>query len=339
MSDELSELFRERFAGHETPVGPGVWEAIQTELGAAAASDTGDGLEDLFRERFNEHEVSVDPNVWANISSQLGHGTGAAASSGTLWGPMGWAAAGLGVLVISGAVYLFSAESPAKPEAAKGPLVELVQPSSQNAAGERSLDITPKLVTGSRSMIQPETQELPERSASTPTGPKELYPDVASQPEDPAPEVPNIPEVQQGPELVERIIEQATEQARIKGTAPTPEELRKPMTTPVDMEEPEVERSPKQEEQKLLLHNVFTPNGDGENDTYYVLNAASFARIMTRVYNVRNNQLVFSTDTNEPWNGDNCLDGYYLVAVEALTLDGRLVTQGEVVWLTRNAAY
>jgi hypothetical protein len=57
--------------------------------------------------------------------------------------------------------------------------------------------------------------------------------------------------------------------------------------------------------------------------------------VLVKVFAMKNNQLVFSTHSGEAWTGANCEDGMYLVAVEALTPDGRSVTEGKVVWLNR----
>ena len=85
---------------------------------------------------------------------------------------------------------------------------------------------------------------------------------------------------------------------------------------------------------KPFMPNTFTPNNDGVND-HYVVPMEGFTSMLLRVYSLKNNQLVFSTNSGEPWTGANCEDGMYLVAVEAMTTDGRVVSEGKVVWLNR----
>ena len=71
MKGNIEQLFRERFQGHEAPVSPGMWEAIQQQMGATAPA-AADGVNELFRERFAEHEVQMDASVWEGISKELG---------------------------------------------------------------------------------------------------------------------------------------------------------------------------------------------------------------------------------------------------------------------------
>ena len=87
---------------------------------------------------------------------------------------------------------------------------------------------------------------------------------------------------------------------------------------------------------KLCLPNTFTPNGDGTNDTYEVGCPGNFRQITTRITSLKTGQVVYRTDVNEPWTAEGQEDGYYIVAVEAITLDGRTVSEGKVVWLNRD---
>ncbi len=154
---------------------------------------------------------------------------------------------------------------------------------------------------------------------------------------------PETPTEAEGAEIVENIITELTTRVTEEVLAEASQRSRLGIDSVVNTASSQDTQTPVEVEEalpKLFLQNVFTPNGDGVNDTYFpVIEADAFERIMMRVYDVRNDRLVFNTTTNEPWSGDGCLDGYYLVAVEAITPDGRLVTQGKVVWLNRNAGY
>jgi hypothetical protein len=92
----------------------------------------------------------------------------------------------------------------------------------------------------------------------------------------------------------------------------------------------------------LFMPNVFTPDGDGVNDSY-IIEGSGFDRITIKVFSAQNNRLVFSADHLKPWDGTDmngvpCPDGYYVVAVEARGADGRVLPQSKAVWLNRNTA-
>src|SRR5690606_2551887 len=87
----------------------GVWNAIQAQV----ATPPADPIEDLFRDRFQGHEAPVDPSLWNAINAQIGQGAmaGSAATGGSIFG---WAAAGVGALVIAGGLYLATNADPAE---------------------------------------------------------------------------------------------------------------------------------------------------------------------------------------------------------------------------------
>jgi len=359
MKDGMNNLFSERFQGHESPVDPGVWSAIQEQMAMNGAGT--DGVGDLFKERFQGHESMVDPSVWQGISSQLGHG----AVTGSTIGTMGWAAAGAAVVVI-GVMGYFLVREPSM-EVAKEPIVELVPPNAGTIipedAGVAALNeqtanvegIGPLATARSISSVSQERTIAPraersslqnaniERSAAVvggqdrqretiiPLPPETTDPSILDHAPKPATSVVNVPE------KVESIIRKLTDEVQM-------EVLTNPASVPVD------ENATRQVEEgtenaiaadrgmaampKLFMPNTFTPNGDGVNDTY-TLAREGYRSMMVRVYSMKNDQLVFSTNSGEAWTGDKCEDGMYMVAVEAVTDDGRTMSEGKVVWLTR----
>lgn len=348
MKDSLNTLFQQRFQGHEMPVDPGVWQGIQQQIVSPSAS-VEDGVGKLFKERFQGHETMVDPSAWVNISSQLGHA--AAAGTTTSAGLFGWAAAGA-VAVVVGTVAYFTLSEPKAPpvqvaesgsiETPVGPEVlakapdQVVPNTAQQAFGDNAelVDRTPlrRTATTSSSTLVLDQGSTNQNSADTDpvvtgpvgiqTGPAQL----ATQ---------GLPEDSIGPQMVRSIIadittevqqqvleqQDQTDNAQPAPTAPTPDETATPA---------ELDQMP-----KLFMPNTFTPNGDLVNDTY-TIGSEGFSTAMVRVYSMKSDRLVFSTNIGEPWTGAGCEDGMYMVAVEARTPDGRTATEGKVVWLNRN---
>lgn len=341
MKDSLDQLFRARFQGHEVPVDPGVWKAIQGQLAATAAS--GDGLNDLLRDKFKEHEVDVDPSVWEGISSQLGHGAATGTTvGGAAWG---WMAAAAGTVLLGVGAWLWTAQDqePAQPAVqvaeVNAPVVG-EQTTEQRApeAGRTTQDQKVVAVDQRRATQADHLVTVPAQAPELPTPSDQRGDGRPSSSAMPQPSVvPGTgpqPQVATGTDRVEQIIQELAAQARQEAarpeTVPTPVDV---VSLPVEPEEV-VEEGAAVEVPKLFIPNVFTPNGDGVNDSYQVV-GEGFERILVKVFAMKTNQLVFSTNTGEAWTGTNCEEGMYLVAVEALTADGRAITEGKVVWLNR----
>ncbi|MCB0763494.1 MAG: gliding motility-associated C-terminal domain-containing protein [Flavobacteriales bacterium] len=349
MKRELTGVLRDRFRAHEAPVDPGTWEAIRTAMAAPVAAQ--DPLNELFRERFEEHGTDVDPGLWDRIGSQLGHAAPAAPAAGGA--TIGWAAASVVALVVAGTVFLTT-----RPDSApdQGPVASVQAPSTTvepvtipAPVREAGPSAEPTIaeagpVVGSR-IPEQESASMSSTPVTPIDGPDRVEDEaVPALMEAAEPTVtasgpaPGIPVVEDGKALVEQILEEMTTEAEraAKGTeaserTPPPSQARS--STDGLRADPEENISPAPLP-KLFLPNTFTPNGDGVNDEYEV-GAEDFEQVMLRVFSVKGDQLVFSTNTGEKWTGANCEDGYYLVAVEALTHDGRTVTEGKVVWLAR----
>lgn len=339
MRDSLNTLFQQRFQGHEAPVDAGVWEGIQQQLATAPAA--ADGVNELFKERFQGHEAPVDPAVWANISSQLGHTAVAGTAAGTIWA---WVAAGTAAVVIT-ATALFWEPGANEPQ-------QVVQVVEQQNHTDQPQHSNPSADVQS---VEPKPAPTPvvERHTTEP-GPKKQIRSAmenAAQTGPPPQTTPSEPVVVPAPSpkpegntVVSGIISQLEEDVKQQPVTAKPEPgLKTSKTTETPTQQPSSQTdTPPVEEVKLLpvlpklfMPNTFTPNGDGVNDTYTV-DGDGYAAVLMRVYSMKSNALVFSSNGGEPWTGTGCEDGMYMVAVEAHTHDGRTTTEGKVVWLNRN---
>ena len=339
----MSTLFSERFQGHESPVGPGIWDGIQQQLAVGAGAVGEDGLTDLFKERFQGHETAVDPSVWQAVSSQLGHTAAVTASTGML----GWAAAGTALVVAGIAGYLFLSDSPASNSiASTTPVAEQVEhiATPELNVGEEdlivdasSLNAVQRIVPADPRPVSPSSSRAAQAERRDPA-PLPMAPLPATPAKDLRPALEPVDQrAQEGSARVESIIEELTNEVE-KDVKTRPE----PASSEVTLVEPTpniTEDSGTAEQleplPELYIPNTFTPNGDGINDRYEV-EMSSFRSLLLRVYSMNSDRLVFSTNSGEPWTGEGCADGMYMVAVEAVTKDGRTVSEGKVVWLTRD---
>lgn len=326
MKNSLNDLLRERFQGHEAPVDPGTWAVIEAKLLTAAPAS--DPVNDLFRERFQNHESAVDPGVWNTISSQLGHPVAGSGWAGTF----GWMAAGIAGVVAVGALVLNM--NSGTPEAVA---IVPVEPDKQEEV-VTSIPLEAAMAESTtESSARPEVVPAnlkPKRPEPAATQEATSAPTATSESSAPAEEA----------VVVEQIIEGLTVQTMLEVLASDPEPAQltpEPAGSIESLTENSV-RAPEtplaDEGVKLFMPNTFTPNGDGINDTYRILPRNGFTSVLVRVYSMKNNQLVFSsTSIDDEWQGLNCDDGMYLVAVEAISLDGRVVADGKVVWLNRSS--
>ncbi len=344
-NDVLNDLFRARFQGHESPVDPGIWNNIQAGL---AAAPHGVALEDLMRERLQDHGADVPAGAWNNIQDQLG-APAAGGTGGSQWGTLGWVASGLAVVAVGVSLYL--ALDPAEKEDLLPPIVveeriaapvtpEVDQPASSTLVGE--VPAPEMTITEERTVrLDPAGEVQAGEPAATRSTARQGRDDHATHfagSIPPKPAVSSLPLTNptsgaDDAAFVQGVLDELTREADLEvqhqasqiaadpsGPPPVPED---PWHEEVDTVVPLP---------RLFMPSSFTPNGDGINDTYVVV-ADDFAQVRLRVFNVTNNQLVFSSDHGEPWDGTNCATGHYVVAVEAITNDGRLVTEGKVVYL------
>tara|TARA_R110001606_G_scaffold369169_1_gene525127 strand:- start:1218 stop:1748 length:531 start_codon:yes stop_codon:yes gene_type:complete len=65
---------------------------------------------------------------------------------------------------------------------------------------------------------------------------------------------------------------------------------------------------------QLYIPNSFTPNGDNWNETFYIQGASSEKVEQILIYN-RWGEIVYETNNNTPWNGEDCQIGIYSYSV------------------------
>ncbi len=330
--DDMIELFRERFTGHELDAPPGVWEAIQGQLAQAASAE---GLREALQDKFNGHELDVDPGVWQQISSQLGHGAATTGATGqaTTWG---WVAAAAGVVAIVATLYYTGQESTAVVPAPVVPQEVPVAPIDAEPTG-----VAPAAMK----------EHTPMADVSVPaTAPKSKpVAKAQQQEEEPGMEVVRriLRELEQNTPVTvvpESVASPAPQEARIQpGRSANPDtpSPNNPTTDP-----PEGQGSPDDVlntlvvlEPTILIPNIFTPNNDGVNDQLEV-RGRDFDRVMVKIFSAQTNALVFQANgLGRSWDGrlpDGQLaeNGLYYYACEVFTKDG-VFTKGEVIRLER----
>ncbi|HEY0978665.1 MAG TPA: gliding motility-associated C-terminal domain-containing protein, partial [Flavobacteriales bacterium] len=311
--DKLIDLLQDRFAGHEMEVPPGAWEAISGQLAQVAGADA---LRETLQDKFDAHEVDVDPGVWQNISSQLGHG---AAAGGAGASTTGWLAAGAAAVVVTGGLLVWSSSgSPALPE----PVPVVVEVPAPAPLADVPAD------ANTTTLPTPEVAAHPV-TAPTATTPAAERKAMASEPRTTVPStsnaVPSDEVDEKGLAMVEKILRDLermqpsapmTSTQSVPGASPKPSSMpakdaEKPngdtASDPADTPAPLNNNTPEPAngvvEPNIYIPNIFTPNGDGYNETLEA-KGTDYRSVVVRIFSARDNTLVFQAkDLEHSWDG------------------------------------
>ena len=344
--DDMIDLFRERFSGHELEVPSGTWQAISGQLAADAQAE---GLREMLQDKFEGHTVDVDPGVWQGISGQLGHGAAAGAAGGA--GAWGWVAAAAGAIAITAAVLY----------ATRSTVTE--QPVAVLPATEQPL-VPPPMREEALPMTAPEAVQEEELSPATPAERTAVkaQPSVAAASTG-TPSTTQAPgEEEQGMEVVRRILREleqntapvelprrepappAPPQTMLRDTSPAQHATggTEPVTKPGSMDpSPTPANSVKKEsDPTIMIPNIFTPNNDGVNDQL-IVSGRDYDRVVVKIFSGRTNALVFQSDRlAHTWDGrlpdgQPAENGLYFYACEVFTKDGNVIPKVQVIRLER----
>lgn len=352
-TDLFAEFFRDRFQSHEAEVDPGVWDAIQNSLSNTPA----DSVNELFRNRFRGHEVEVPTGAWEAIGSQLGQGVAAGTGLSAGWLAASLAGlAGIGVLVWQ----LGSTEPVATSTQQKHTLEQAVKPANAEARVDRSaaaqeilpdpiensvpVEVASPGAPGAQQVVAIRPTSAPETGSSATVTTSAEVPtanDAApASTESIAPErmIPNqvvpAPPSAEGRQVVAAVMEGMTrpQEATVHPVEP---EMATGTTENEEEDHPAIHSEPLD----IFVPNVFTPNGDGENEQWE-LTGSGYQRVMVRVFSFANGSLVFSSNDLRPWDGldrtgQPCPTGNYRYAIELVDSLGHLQTRTDVLTLLR----
>ena len=364
MSDQLIELLRERFHGHEMDVPPGVWEQVTGQM----AANSGEGLRESLQDKFQGHEVQVDPSAWAHINAQIGSGAAAGSSA-----YMGWIAAGVAAVVLTAGVFLWNNQTTETASlVTNGPQVSLnevrvtestptVVPSEPTVASPRltveeqapkaapTETSSAKLVVAKATKEEVQKEEILDQESSSQ---KEEVINVVTKETQQTPQVHTPVERSVSPNTVDSQVAQDASQDRTTSVSPNESAPETRMdakdqptleTSPsvVDNEQP-VYEDPFQTDltNDILIPNAFSPQGDGVNDKLKIV-AGEHERVDVRVFAAKTGSLVFrSNDLSNMWdgrlpNGNIAEEGYYSCVVLLTNKNGQTRVKSMVVQLFR----
>jgi gliding motility-associated-like protein len=262
-----------------------------------------DFIKELFQEKLAQHQSPVSPELWASVSSSIS--TGATVVSSGLSVLTKSVIAGLSAAALIGSVWFMN--QPAS-TSTKKPLNNVKRPieKTETTKTEIPADSNNKLNTDSPVKIQPiPTADLQEEISA-------FGPGIAGS---------NNPTVL---DPVLSLPPSSTNQSNTTNSLTTVQN-----NTLVQQEMPVSNI----QEAAIILPNVFTPNGDGNNDVFSIdLGSYTFVDYSLVILD-KTNQLVFKSSlTQEIWdgknmNGDRCPKGNYVYYLTGKTDTGKTITK------------
>ena len=307
-----------------------------------------DNIKELFNQKLSGHEAPVKPELWNAISSQIGS-AGAATSAVTIKSIILKSVIGISVASIAIASYIYITNPEESLESTK-PTPSLIKKDNKQAQEEPLLsEDTKKLVKGDDDVVNKKTVTKPSQVLITPKDDILLNEDQSST----TPNVANEDSVKlNNPNeiiiiqddlwspIIDTVKSDVEEQVVTAGIPDDiivegSEETPLPFKTPavVQAEDENITKT------RIIIPNVFTPNGDGSNDLLFIESEllTGFSVVVLDL----NNQVIFkSSDPNFKWdgrmlNGDMAPSGTYVYYVTAIDQQGNAVQKHSSLRINR----
>lgn len=275
-----------------------------------------DQIEQLFSDKLGNFEAKVDPSLWSSVSSQIGAQSGAAATGMSILTKAIIGVSAASVIAV-GAILLTSDGDN--------------QPTENRTVAEQinTIDTVPENKEESVSIIPDQENILTEDNS--------IETEVISREETPVLPL-NLSDddlIAEGPAdftLFEEEFEE--EQSEKEEELLEPELVIEEGTAEVEVEAEEIELYTIEN-----LPNVFTPNGDGNNDVFRI-NSKGLSDFNITILNKQNQVVYQSNDLNFEWRGmdfsqNNCAEGNYVYYLTARDSAGNAVNKYSQLLLRR----
>ena len=299
-----------------------------------------DPIKDLFRDKLQSHEVMPSKAVWSSVSSSLGHSASTTAGAGAA-SFLKVAAIAIGVSAVGVVGFMFMSSDEPQPTKAiektvlqekdidesvssetpdsdvqESPSPEITLPQSESLSSEKVIsnesiqETQPELITINESL----PVSTPSESQANTLIIEEPSVDVLPEENVVSPDV-SVDEVDGAPVV------------SLTSEAPSIEQSQ------------EVDESEDVLEERIVLPNIFTPNGDRINDVFEIKMEEKL-EFQIVILNQQNQPVFKSSDTHFQWdgtmlNGQPAPSGTYLYYFSAKDLNGRDVTESSLLTIQR----
>ena len=278
-----------------------------------------DIIKDLFKEKLSQLEVPVGPEVWTSISSSIG---AASVKTGlSLAAKLGLSVA---AVTLAAGVYLIL---PSKDVAKK----EVAPKSNSNEIKQNPIESNAKQLVAETIAVEM-NNKLPLTSHKLPEvvldlySPLDILQDLSSNPSDNYQVAPIEPKVNNS------LLEQVNPVNPSVSTGKMDQQI-------APISEPNI-AAIEASADKLELVNIFTPNGDGNNDYLSLPKSVDWTDFSIVVLNRDNTIIYKSNESSFQWdgkqmNGSDAPSGQYLYFITAQSIEGKTIHQYSSLYIQR----
>jgi len=281
-----------------------------------------DIIKDLFKEKLSQLEVPVGPEVWASISSSIG---ATSVKTGlSLAAKLGLSVAA--VTLAAGVYLILPSKDVAKKEVApkansKEIKQSLIEPNVPQLVEEKQ-----GFVQNKQSLLSLFEAPIINTSSILDYYPLDILQDLSNNPSDNYQVAPIEPKVNNS------LLEQVNPVNPSLSTGKIDQQI-------APISEPNI-ASIEATADKLELVNVFTPNGDGNNDYLSLPKSVDWTDFSIVVLNRENKIIYQSTESSFQWdgkqmNGSDAPSGQYLYFITAKSSEGKTIQQYSSLFIQR----
>ena len=272
-----------------------------------------DSIKDLFQEKLSQLETPVRPELWSAVSSSIASSSAVATTTGMSL----LAKITIGITVaasVTGTVIFLS-----KNEAKETPKIEVQKANKQK---ESKLNPTENKVENNSTVSKVNNSDPVNRVSENTTATYNISESIIDNSSS------NSTSLVEGPISYAQI--ETKEEVKAPKNNPKVE-----TSTSAQIQEPKqnvaTEKLPEESKLQFKLPNIFTPNGDGNND-YLKLEIENVTEFVIVILDAKSNVVFKSEDADFKWdgtnlNGDKLPAGNYIYYVTAKDLEGKAITK------------